>query len=148
MINTFIRFCIIIFTLFFITLCLIRYQADIYYNHAQQSRHLIHKWIHNAELAVKYNPIQREYNNSLAFAYLNMAIKLGKNEQWSHAWSYLLKAISIGKWVQQCYPGDYRSAYILKRSYTALNMLSQEDMGKYIDKYNKIMKHARPLSTQ
>ena len=89
----------------------------------------------------------REYNNALAFAYLNMAIKLGVDNDWESAWLWLLESVHIGKRVQKHYHGDYHSAYTLKKSYTALNMLSQEDMTRHIDKYDRIMKYTRPLST-
>ena len=133
------------------TLSLLRYKADVYFEHGRRSlnKNEITEAIHSYGMAVKYNPLSLNYNNVLNGIYLKMAaIGISKKHErdtegmpdtFSHEQitMWFANAIEGAEHIQNFYPRDYHSAFTLGRAYHLLDKISDEDMSKNAIKYYK-----------
>ncbi|MCP4269441.1 MAG: hypothetical protein GY777_28370, partial [Candidatus Brocadiaceae bacterium] len=145
-----------------IILSLYRYKADLYY---EKGRQLLYKKeiseaVQSYEMAVKYNPLARNYRNTLSRIYLDMAvIGVSKSqgniaEGQSRIYSreqitmWITNAIAGAEEVQKLYPEDYHSAFTLGQAYHLLDKTSDEDTSKDAIKYYKKATMLRPFKLE
>ena len=151
-----------------VILSLFRYKADLNF---ENGRRLLYKRetteaIQSYEMAVKHNPLERNYRNMLNRIYLKMAI-IGFNKGqgsitgdrtniFTREQTTMLieSAIAGAEEVQGLYPGDYHSAFTLGQAYHLLDKISltrqnhsggDEDTSKDAIKYYKKAMGLRPF---
>lgn len=135
-----------------ITLNISAYKADLYfingYRLPMEGPALLKK-IEDYKMAIKHNPWEINYLNSLNTVYIQKAVASLKNKPaktdgsmadspaYKQTEMWLSNAISGAKEVQDLYPGNYNSAFILGYAYQHLGNITNKDTQKESIKYYK-----------
>ena len=143
--------CILVFCLSIsvITFTIFGYKADMHFAYGQRLRQegpLILEKIESYKTAIKYNPLEISYLNSLNGLYHQMVFASLKNEksnsadntlEYEQTKMWLSNTIDGSKKVLKLYPGDYYSSFMLGNAYHVLGRMGNNDMKDKAIKYYK-----------